>query len=451
MNRILTAVLLVGLCACGTAAARSYEPLGMPSGALQGRAYVSVSEVRSALVTQPGAAGIANPANRPVLPGMRPVEIELLQDALGRKYHRRIGGSIEKAHESIIRNSLRDPRKRAHIKGIMAEALYLERNPRWEYVPKSNAPQVDVFQRVPGQRPIGAQIKTHISPDPTVYARDMLRDNKANFFLVPDDHVDGVRSLWTKRMRDASARGAAAEAQAARRQLDRIGGLGFTTKELDERFTRANRYALRERNANYVSLGVALAIAIGPGLWEWWRTGGIKERTTQQAARAFSILAVERATMWSLARVGTGSLRGTMRGNLITVTAILATDSLWTIYEHGGARAFRSADFYNRLGGGIGGAALGMTVGSFVTVNATLWTAPVLGGWAPFVGGVLGLASGAAAGAAGYAGGDFAARRILAAVNPDFLYAAEDESIASARAAISSRLQSLQARPSTPG
>jgi hypothetical protein len=140
-----------------------------------------------------------------------------------------------------------------------------------------------------------------------------------------------------------------------------------------------------------------------------------------------------------------------VRGNLFVATAMLVTDSLWTIYEHGGTRAFRSAGFYRRLGGGVGGLALGMSVGGFVGVNATLLTAPALGGWAPAVGGVVGLASGAAAWAAGYAGGDFAARRILSAVNPDFLYAAEDESIAGARAAISSRLKSLQARPSTPG
>jgi len=451
MKATLTAIAVLGLCSSSAVEAAVYQSIGAPLGSLQGRSYVSLGEAHSAAAAKPGGAGIANLANRPSLPGVRPVEVELLQDALGRKYHRRIGNSIEKANESIIRNGLRDSRKRAHIKGILAEALYLERNPTWEYVPKSNAPQVDVFQRVPGRRPVGAQIKTHISSDPTTYARDMLRDHRADVFLVPDDHVSGLKTLWRERLRDAKARGAVTKADAAQRQLDRIGGLGFTSKELDDRFTRANRYALRERNAGYVSLGAALAIAIGPGLLEWWRTGSVTEQTTQQAVRAASILAAERATTWSLARIGGGSLKGGLRGNLITGTAIFVTDFAWTMYEHGGTRAFRSADFYSRLGGSIGGLAVGMTIGSVVTVNATLWTAPIFGGLAPAVGAIVGFASGAVAGTVGYAGGDFAARQIMSAVNPDFLHKAEDEAIAAARAAVASQLRSIQDPPVAKG
>lgn len=437
---VAAAVLLTS----GVALADAYQSVGGAPGSSITTHYVPLAESGISQATIRGAPGIANPANRPYLPGLRPVELELLQDALGRKYHRRIGASTDKANESIIRNSLRSPAKRAHIKGILAEALYLERNPQWEYVAKANAPQVDVFRRVPGGRPIGAQIKTHLSADPSVYAREMISDHRADLFLVPDDHVRKLRALWQARIDEATARGAISEATAARRQLKRIGGLGFTTGELDDRFGRASRYAIREQNAHYVSLGVAMALMVGPSALEWWRTGSVSEWTVRDAGRAASILAVERVTTWSLARVGNGFLRATARGYAIGGLALLATDTAWTVYEYGGSRAFEDADFYNRLGGSIGSLALGTTVGSIVTAYTTVWTAPLLGGGAPFAGAALGLLSGTAAGLAGYQGGAYTSRQIMSAVDPEFLYKAELDAVASARQDTSLRLQAVQ-------
>jgi hypothetical protein len=375
---------------------------------------------------------------------MRPIEIELLQDALRRKQPLRVGTSIEKAHEVIINNGLRSPLKRAHIKGMLAEALYLQRNPEWEYVKSPTAPQVDVFKRVPGGRPIGAQIKTHMSPDPMVYAREMLEDHRAARFLVPDDHVDRLSDLWRERIRQKAAAGAVEDAAAAQKQLNRIGRLGFTSGELDDSFSRALRHAVRERNSSYVSLGAGLAMAIGPGLWQWWQTGPAVDPAQPSVGRATSILAVERATTWSLARVGNGSLRGGLRGNLISGVVILATDGAWTMFELGGSTALGNPEFYASLAGDVSGIALAVTVGGMVTTTATIWTAPVFGVWAPAVGGFLGLASATVAGTIGYIGGDFAIRQILTVFRPDIFYAAEDDAIKLARDSISNKVTELQ-------
>ena len=117
MKTISYWLLITGAAICQIAEAKSYIPIGSP---------LSTSALTDA---------------RPYLPGLRPVELELLEDALRRKMPITIGNSREKAHAKIIRNSLRDPVKRSHIKGILAEALFLEKNPNWLYVRSPTASQ----------------------------------------------------------------------------------------------------------------------------------------------------------------------------------------------------------------------------------------------------------------------------------------------------------------------
>ena len=101
---------------------------------VEANSYISLGSVQGNPNAQHGAFLSAKVEDRPVLPGIRPVELELLEDALRRKMPRTIGESRVQAHHKIIRNSLRDPMKRAHIKGVLAEALYLEKNSKWGYV-----------------------------------------------------------------------------------------------------------------------------------------------------------------------------------------------------------------------------------------------------------------------------------------------------------------------------
>jgi hypothetical protein len=150
-------------------------------------------------------------------------------------------------------------------------------------------------------------------------------------------------------------------------------------------------------------------------------------------ARAGSILATERATTSALAAFETGAVRGTLRGNIITGLAIFATDTGFSIYDNGGMGAFRREGFYTNLGASIGSLALGLTVGVPVGGAVTTWATPVAGPWAPAFGGLAGVATGAVTGAAGYFGGETVSRKILEAINPEFLHDAENAMIRDAR------------------
>lgn len=433
MRTIILATLLASVSICRVADARSYVPLG----ALQDTPASTQGVLRS----------VKN-ADRPLLAGTRPVELELLEDALRRKMPRTVGASREKAHERIIRNALRDPVKRSHMRGILAEALYLGRNPEWGYVNNPTASQHDIYKWVAGRRtPFTAQIKTHASGDARLYAQDMVVDHRSDHFKVPDNHVRRLEDHWRSQFRDLKARGFTAESVEAQRQLDRVRGLGFTSKELDDHLSNAARYSLRERNAGYVTLGAGIALAVTPDLLDWWRGGTPGNEAMFRIARAGSILATERATTLGLARFGTGALRGTLGGNAISGLAMLATDTSFSIYENGGAGAFRGESFYTHLGASIGGLALGMTVGTPVSISVTTWASPIAGPWAPAVGGLAGLATGAVAGAAGYLGGEVASRRILEVIDPDFLHDAENAMIRDARDRIERSIRDKVAGP----
>ena len=206
MNALSALVAAVVISVGNAAVARSYVPIG--TGAASSREFMAVK-----------------PADRPNLPGMRPVEIELLEDAVRRKMPHSVGNSRAKAQASIVRNSLRNPVKQSHMLGILAEAVFLEVNSKWGYVRSPNASQHDVYTWLPGSKtPFTAQIKTHVSGDPLVYAADMLKDHRSALFVVPDDHVQALKAHWSSQLQAETLAGRTTNAIEAGRQLARIQG-----------------------------------------------------------------------------------------------------------------------------------------------------------------------------------------------------------------------------------
>ena len=298
-------------------------------------------------------------ADRPYLPGARPIELELLEDALRRKYSRRVGDDRGAAQRSIIRNSMRDPVKRSHIRGIMAEARFLQRNPKWGYVRKPNATQNDVYTWRQG-RFIGAQIKTHWDGNPSKYAADMLDDHKAEWFVVPDDHVEALKENWRERVASFEANGRSDDAMKARRQLNRIRPLGETMPSLTQSHSRAERYALREQHAGYVTSGATIGMLIGQDLWNYWQTGSMTDEIASKVMHAYADMATVQMVNKSLemrsSRIpsvspsgsqltGRELVRGGARANIFTGVAVLASDTAVTIYDYGGERAFSNPLF----------------------------------------------------------------------------------------------------------
>ena len=416
-------VLLLGYCTI--VQARAYEPLGQQ---ISGTAR----EVRTDA--------------RPVLPGVRIVELELLEDALRRKMPHTIGESRERAQEKIIRNAFRDPMKRAHIKGILAEAMWLEKNPAWGYVQSPVASQHDVYTWKAGRKaPYNAQIKTHANGNPAIYANDMIRDHRANLFLIPDDHVPALKTHLTAQMQAQQAAGNFDQAQVTRQQLNRVRGLGFTSQQLDASYTKATRAALREQQTGYISLGVASAMALGDLL----QGKGVH---LDPVAHASVVIGTERLVNHVMTRSNrnisnasnikskpaTSFGKGSMKGNVVTGIALLGVEAGWGVYDNGGwSSVSDNPGFYSNLGGNASALTAGGTAGWLVASGATLFTAnPVVGGMA---GGLAGMIVGSAA----YMGGEHATRSIMYGINPELVRVKEQEASETALKSIDMRLEAL--------
>lgn len=407
----------------------------------QARSYVPLEDHASAS----GQLVPVKSSDRPNLPGARPVELELLEDALRRKMPHAIGASREKAHASIVRNSLRNPVKQSHMLGMLAEGIFLEKNKAWGYVASPVASQHDLYTWKQGRKsPVTAQVKTHVSGDAFTYANDMRRDHRSDFFIVPDDHVEPLKAYWSGQARREEAAGRTESAREAWRQSARVRPLGTRYDDLSRSLSRAARFAQRERHAGYVSLGAATALAFGPHVMAALRGEPLPE-TLVPVAHGGSILAAERATTYMLTRnTGTiyasegadGSarltnkvLKGSLKGNLVTGSVLLAVDTAFSIYEHGGRSALQNGGFYANLGGGVSALSLGIPAGVYAL---------------PFTGPYLGLLAGLTVGAMAYVGGEKFTRMLLEAIGPDFLHKEEIAALEQERKCIGYKLDALQ-------
>ncbi len=410
-----------------------------------GRTYIPLSEAASAGATTRSTFLPVKSEARPLLPGLRPSGVELLEDGLRRKQPRTIGTSTKEAHASIVRNWLRSPAKRAHIKGLYAEALYLRSNPDWGYVRSPIAKQHDLYTWVRGRpTPFTAQVKTHGKADPGVYARDMVKDDLSNLFLVPDDHVAGLKDYWRKKIHDLDQRGLDEEKREATRQMARVRGLGFTSGALDSDFSKSARYVLRERQAAYVSMGATLAMALGPDLWSLASTGALPPHTLSRWARSGAVAGVGSAATYSLKHVAKGSWQGVWKGNMLIGSALVLADTYFVVRDSGGTRqAFSNPEFYYQLSGRISGTALAIGVGAPVAV----WTTAVAvetGPFAPAIGGAAGLLAGGVAYMAGSVGGESATRWICQSIKPELLVEAAQQMAAGVRQELAARIADIQ-------
>jgi hypothetical protein len=148
----------------------AYEPLGTwvdpQTGALaRWNARVLQASVR------PGVSPTSD--TRPQFAG-RPKSVELLENYFLQKHPKLLQSSPERARQLILRRYSNRP---GPLRGYMAEAMFMDRNPEWNLVRGNNAPQHDVTRRIPGRRaPFNGQIKYHDSGTSALYARDMVKE-----------------------------------------------------------------------------------------------------------------------------------------------------------------------------------------------------------------------------------------------------------------------------------
>jgi hypothetical protein len=139
---------------------------------------------------------------------------------------------------------LNDVPTRAHSIGLLAENDFVERHPEWRLTRNSNAPQNDVWTWANGSLE-GGQLKTHVPGRESQYARDMLKDDKADQFLVPDDQYAAVRQRIQDRIKVMEQQGDQAGVELWEQQLKRLKRLGRNYAELDRAVVQGARAGLR--------------------------------------------------------------------------------------------------------------------------------------------------------------------------------------------------------------
>lgn len=158
---------------------------------------------------------------------------------------RTLPGTVKRNGEAAAFDKiLNDPVKRAQAVGRVAESDFVERNPDWHLTKNPNAPQNDVWTRT-NDALEGGQIKTHIPGREAQYLRDMLKDNKAESFLVPDDQYVTIRQRIQDRIQLMQERGNQSGVVRWERELQRLKPMGRSYAELDRSVVRCAQASLR--------------------------------------------------------------------------------------------------------------------------------------------------------------------------------------------------------------
>jgi hypothetical protein len=412
----------------------------------QGKVYQSLGSLadhqsRAIAVPKPLAsppvrdAASALPAStRPQLSGQRDLHVELLEDALLRKHGSLLRGNRALARQLILR---RYHHAEGPLRGYMAEAIFIDRNPGWHYVRKPNATQHDVYRWLDTQRPpYTGQIKYHDAGRPHMYASDMVVDHRSPRFFIPDDHVQSTKRFLLEQAQRADSAGNAEEVARLRRDYARVRPIGASSTEIRSATIGAAGAVARETRGVYASLGGAAALSLAPGLIDLATGKGTAEAVQAQAAQALPAFFVAYGTDKALSRYDGGVLRASARGSAIVATTMAIVHTASSIHRHGGRQAIYQPDFYFEAVGGASAVALAVAGGAVAT-TAAAGTGPA----APLVGAGAGLVLGTV----GYLGGRAVTYELLERFAPDILHRAEQQRFDVARDVIDRRIFESQA------
>lgn len=222
-------------------------------------------------------------------PATGPVTRQLVDDVVHRQALPKV--STLQGRPEAMGRVLRDPVQRGKAIGLAAEADFVDRNPAWRQVASRNAPQNDVFTFLKGKFQ-GGQIKTHASGKPSAYMMDMLKDNRAEHFLVPDDHYGSVRKEIERRIELMRQRGNLRGVARWERQLKRLKPLGRTYAELEKSVVgRAGQVVGRARAIRAGSASAAIVLLVDGGVIVYRNVNG--ELTPDQTGLAAGEAAVK--------------------------------------------------------------------------------------------------------------------------------------------------------------
>jgi hypothetical protein len=173
--------------------------------------------------------------------------------------------AVELQTAELLRWAAADPTSRGSLRGRIAEEDWINRNAKdgWKKVKSPNAPQNDGYRFVNGKLE-GVQIK--VRKDWHDYIRDMQKDNKAEYFVLPDDQFDTVYKDYETRRIGALRGGLNEKAAEYAVQQGRMTKMGRTFVELDGSIGSAAKHysaiakVLRIGGKAASIVGVALAL-----------------------------------------------------------------------------------------------------------------------------------------------------------------------------------------------
>lgn len=310
----------------------------------------------------------------------------------------------------------------------------------WKPTSKPNFSQVDVYN-YENNRFIGVQVKTHGntnwkgSPKPLEglvreYVKDMEVDNKANKFLIPDDHYEPTLQHLREMAEQARAAGDTNKAAFFERQAQRLGKIGATYDQLESEAQLAAKVALAR----------SISARVG-----WVITGVLVTRSVYMDFNAFQtgrISGSELAYKLGQDALGAGSgIVGSYLGKILfkgspwgvggtAAVCVLIVQEGFLILQYGSfENAFSQPQFWIVTAGNVGGAGLGLAGAIYVgQLGACLGSAfgPVGTG----VGATIGATVGGGAGAMiGSYGGSEISRIALDLCSPDWVYAEYNQKI----------------------
>lgn len=402
MSRKITHILIVALLyAAGTCygqglAETSYSSLRTYSGSSIDR-WNSMRESIAKTIAEKTTPDLATD-RRPVLPGVNNHNLELLQDAVARKYHRYTGKDLAVARRAL---ASRPDSSIPKLRGFMAEAKFLDLHPEWEYVSNPNATQHDVRIRNPNGGPgiiRYGQIKFHMNGNSATYVRDMFDDHLSHDFFIPDDHVDGVKKYLKAEADNRMASGDRVLAEKYYKKINRVKGMGVTSSDIDKDTRQAFKRSKMVQSSPYALAGATASLLIAPIAWDLSRGEIDSAEAYYRIGKSGSSLAVGAIAHQGLKQWHKGRLVGSVKGNLITTSAVFLTETSWQVYEYGGIQnAMQSPDFIISFGSnssalacGIAGMYAGGAVGSAVPVPGATFVGATTGALVAGTAGAIG-------------------------------------------------------------
>ena len=236
----------------------------------------------------------------------------------------------------LFRKVATDPTLRGNLRGRIAESDWINRNAKdgWKPVTKANAPQNDAYRRVNG-RLEGAQVKVHA--DWQDYIRSMQKDNKAEKFVLPDDHYEPVYKNLEMRRAGALRGGLVEKAAEYKRQQDRLTKMGRTFTEVDGAVTTAakhyGRIAKAIRSAGKAASFIAIAVSVVDGSIAVYETA-IGQMPVEDLVKRLGGIVVTGGASWAVASVaGKAAVAAGATGAVPVAVAIVIGTATYLVVD----------------------------------------------------------------------------------------------------------------------